>query len=466
MRALFFAAEILLLLASLKSLLFWVYLWQVKEYRLGRFWAEYGSVKKLLRFWLGAGGKALKKPRFTAKATLMALIAFFPIFSVFGPSLFFLLPPFPVLPTRFYLAFLRFSIGMYLAVPVIVSLLAIVFKAPTYIAKEVLYRRAARKRREMKDLTVIGITGSYGKSSTKEFLAHILSRKFNVLKTPANVNTEAGIARFMLDYLLPRHQVFVAEIGAYRRGEIKKAARFLGPKIGILTGISEQHMALFGSLENTKRAKFELIESLPEDGFALFNGENPHTAALFEKWPGKKALYHASSLRPDLPRHYRLNLGAAVEAARYLGLNEEEISQTVEKLEPDERMISAFFGKSGAYVINDGYSENPDGVCAALDMLRDTKRNKKIVIMPCIIELGKAAPAVHHRIGAKIREIGATGIVTTPDNFDDIKRGTGGMARLISNPAKVIEAIKSDLGPDTAVLLEGRLPHIISDYDF
>lgn len=487
MRAAFFIAEVILLSLVLKALLFWTYLWQLKEYRLRRFWAEYGSPQKLVRFWLGAGGRAFRRPKSTAKSVFIILLAFVPIFSVFMPSLFFLLPPFPALPVRFYIVFLEFSLGVYLAMPFIIFALVILFKLPTRVAKEILYLRAGHMRRGMKELTVIGITGSYGKSSTKEFLAHILSCKFNVLKTPYNINTEAGIAKFMLRHLSPRHQIFVAEIGAYHRGEIKKAASFLRPQVGVLTGISEQHMALFGSLEHTKQAKFELVESLPTDGFAVFNGENSHTVALSQSWPGKKALYHSALLRPDLPPHYRLNLGAAVEVARYMGMSDEEIESAAKTLGADERMIKVFTGKSGTTVIRDAYSENPDGVQAALGMLGVSGEPKKIVIMPCIIELGAAAAKVHYKIGEKIAEIGAEAIITTPDNFTDIKRGgekrliassrspkatvapavgAGGQIRLLTKTTQVLEAIKQEAGSKTAILLEGRLPEAILNYDF
>mgnify|MGYP001582779508 CR=1 FL=1 len=466
MRYMFLTMEAALFLWTIKSLLFWAYLWQIKEYRLRRFWAEYGSPSKLVSFWIAGGGRAFRRPKFTLKSVLIMLLAFVPIFSVFMPSLFFLLPPFPVLPARFYITFLEFSLGVYFALPFIIFALVVMCKLPTRFAREILYIRARRMRERINDLVVIGITGSYGKSSTKEFLARILSRKFNVLKTPENVNTEAGIAKFMLRHLTPRHQVFVVEIGAYHKGEIKKAALFLRPQIGVITGISPQHMALFGSLEKTKQAKFELIESLPADGFAVFNGENAHTVLLAANWMGKKMLYHPSPLRSDLPPHYRLNLGAAVEAARYMGMNDEEIESAVKTLEADPRMIKVFTGKSGVMVISDAYSENPDGVLAALDMLGASGKPKKIVIMPCLIELGAAAAGAHHKIGEKIAEIGAEAVITTPDNFRDVEQGSGKKAKLITKTADVIAVLKRETGPETAILLEGRLPEAILNYDF
>jgi len=143
---------------------------------------------------------------------------------------------------------------------------------------------------------VIGITGSYGKSSTKEFLATILSAKYKVCKTSANRNSEIGVAETVLRELKPEHEIFIVEMGAYRTGEIKAICDIVHPTIGVLTAVSEQHLALFGSLEATKKAKYELIEALPENGIAIFNADNRATRELAEQTLKPKRLY--STERP------------------------------------------------------------------------------------------------------------------------------------------------------------------------
>src|SRR5262249_23934960 len=142
---------------------------------------------------------------------------------------------------------------------------------------------AARKLRQRSDLIVVGITGSYGKTSTKEFLSTLLGARYRVLKTAASVNTPVGIARTVLRGLQADHQVIVVEMGRYVPGNIRDLARLARPRIGILTAIGEQHLERFGSVENIARTKYELIQALPADGLAVFNADNARCRDLARK---------------------------------------------------------------------------------------------------------------------------------------------------------------------------------------
>lgn len=435
----------------IKAVLFWVYLWQLKGYRLDRFWAEFGQPKKILKFWFFSGGRKFWKPVRTIKAILITLASLF-----IAISLLFSAVSRPV--------FILHCLLIYFLAPIVVAGAVFIFQIPTGFIKQLIFRQASRKIDSTKNLTVIGVTGSYGKSSTKEFIAQILARKFKVSKTPLNVNTEVGVAEFILKELPKDTQIFVVEMGAYKKGEIKRTSKIVKPKIGILTGISPQHLALFGSLENIKQAKFELIESLPPEGLAVFNGENKYTLELAQKWPGKKVIYcnHISFGDGSMPRHYRLNLNAAVEVAGYLGMTEGEIKEAVENIKREDNFIKSFVGLNGAWVINDTYSANPDGVLAALDYLAIQSQSTKIVVMPCLIELGEAASKVHQAIGRKIKEVCDWAIITTSAYFEDIKKEAGDKAILMENSSQVREFLRQKLNSGWVVLLEGRIaPDII-----
>ena len=141
-------------------------------------------------------------------------------------------------------------------------------------------RRANKLLKQMPNLKVIGITGSYGKTSTKYILSTILSQKFNVLKTPKSFNTRMGIAKTINDELKPTHQIFVCEMGADEPGEINQLCDFVHPDMGIITSIGEQHLETFGSLENIKKTKFELVDSLSEDGVAFLNYEDENVRSV------------------------------------------------------------------------------------------------------------------------------------------------------------------------------------------
>ncbi|MBI4160183.1 hypothetical protein HY504_03375 [Candidatus Wolfebacteria bacterium] len=470
-----------LFLIILKSILFWIYLWQIKEYRLDRFLAEYGSREKIGRFWLWSGGRTLRRPRFTLKATFL----FFVSLATFVSVLF--LPSYVFLPATLSLeltAFIHFFI-FYFLIPLIVALAVFILKIPTNLMKAALYRRVTRKREGLTNLLVIGITGSYGKSSTKEFVAQILTHKFKVIKTPDNVNTEIGIANWFLNAPTAGAEIAVVEMGAYTRGEIKRSCEFMRPHIGILTGISEQHLALFGSLDNIKKAKFELVEDLARrktpvalrgrsvEPLALFNGEDPAVLELAKAWTGKGIIYRYPAQGPERkgwPRHYAVNLEAAIEIAQYLGITDMEIGEAIKKIKFTERMIRVKTAANGTLVIEDTYSANPDGVLAALDYLREQDRKHKIVIMPSLIELGAAAAAVHERIGVKIFAACDLAIITTPEHFEGIRRGAGTKAVLETEPAGVRRAMERfmdrKLHRETVMLLEGRLnPEIVKVVD-
>ena len=136
-------------------------------------------------------------------------------------------------------------------------------------------RKAINKLKNMNNLKVVGITGSYGKTSSKNILSDILNVKYNALATPKNLNTYYGLMMTINNNLDKFTDIFIAEMGAYVRGEIKGLCNFVKPKYGILTTIGTAHLESFGSEENIISAKFELIESLPKDGIAVLNGDDP-----------------------------------------------------------------------------------------------------------------------------------------------------------------------------------------------
>ena len=155
--------------------------------------------------------------------------------------------------------------------PLIISSIVLAIEPIFYFQKKRIIKRAAEKMRGLKKVKVIGITGSYGKTSTKEFLYTILSQKYKVVKTEGNNNTNIGVAYTVLNKVSDEYDYFICEMGAYKIGEIKEMCEIVKPGIGILTGINNQHIDLFGSQENIIKGKFELIEALPEEGLAVLN---------------------------------------------------------------------------------------------------------------------------------------------------------------------------------------------------
>ena len=228
------------------------------------------------------------------------------------------------------------------------------------------------------------------------------------------------------------------------------------PKIGILTGINEQHLSTFGSLGNIINAKFELIENLPKNGIAFFNAKNKYCLELYQKCKIKKFLYGQKAEFSE-----EENILGAMAVAKELGMTEEEISKSVEENEIKFGGIKI----NGLNIIDATYSANPDSVISHLKYLKSWP-GKKIIIMPCLIELGSASKEVHQRIGRKIAEVCDLAIITTEDYFEEIKKGAisheSGVREsrilFLAKPKEIFEKIKAFSQAGDVVLLESRVP--------
>ncbi len=491
----FYVLAIFWFIRTTKSLLFWLYLWQLKEYHLGRFLDHFQTEK--------GKGLLLNKLLFLKIVLVLFLFYYFFLFPFeirifaillfpvllallyFGEICFIFKNLFhrrlkgPVLTKKtavlistglivqiLFLYFLFQDIGIYylerfafgllvfdILTPVIVSAIVLFSQPLTVLLRNQIIKKAERKRREFKNLLVIGITGSYGKTSTKEFLAAILAERFKTLKTKENQNSEMGISQCILQELKPEHEIFICEMGAYNRGGIKLLCDIVKPKIGIITGVNEQHLATFGSMENLLSAEGgkEMIDSLPKDGVVFFNAKNKYCQELYQKTGIKKFLYGQEAKFPGGE-----NIEGVRVVARELGMNEEEISRAVEKIENKWPGIKIKKRANGLNIIDASYSANPTGVMAHLDYLK-TWPGRKIIIMPCLIELGSASKRVHQEIGKKIGEVCDLAIIITKDRFKEIKQGAPG-ALFIENPKEILEKIKNFCKKGDIILLEGRVP--------
>lgn len=506
---------LLWLIIFTKKLFFWVYLWQLKEYHIGRFidhFRTYKGKKLIFNYLLPVKILALSGMIFAARRGFTELkfdLVYFTAIIFFAEALFALKSFWqktfkkPVLTQKiavilstgfslailliFFLFLLEFKLTKFTAslllldilIPIGFSFLVLAFQPLAVILRNRLIKRAKMRRAYFKNLLVVGITGSYGKTSTKEFLYTILSEKFNgstgspqrVLKTKEHQNSEVGISECILDELTSEHQIFIVEMGAYNRGGIKLLCDIAKPKIGILTGINEQHMATFGSQENIIKAKYELIESLPQDGVAFFNGKNKYCRELYEKTlrrgSGQAYLYGENA---NLGME---NFEGAKAVAKELGMTDDEIERASQKIDNKFPGIKIKDGVNGLKIIDATFSANPDSVITHLEYLK-TLSGKKVIVMPCLIELGKASKDVHRRIGQKIAEVCDLAIITTKDRFKEIQEGAfvevnpqqeRGLTStksadviFLEDPKKIFEKIKSATQIGDIVLLESRVP--------
>lgn len=355
--------------------------------------------------------------------------------------------------------------------------------------------RVARLIAARADLTVVGITGSMGKSSTKVFLTHLLEPDQPVRTTPSNTNTETGVADFILRSLTPEDRVLLVEMGAYRRGEIARLASLCRPRIGILTAIREQHLDLFGSRSALASAKGELLEALPADGVAIVNGDDPLCEAAARKTRARRIIRFGLGAESDVRAeeivvqsntldftlladgdsarvHVPLlgaqqipNLLAAVAAARTLGVPFIRLPERLAGLTPLPRTMELQHGRRGARVVDDSYTVNPDGVVAALEYFPHAREPRRIVVMTTMIELGPAARSAHRRVGDTLARVAPElVIITAPDFAADVmdaarERGFPADRFVVSaSVPDILKRLDPILNPETIVLLEGRIP--------
>ncbi len=475
----FYLLSSLWLVRTTKAVLFWFYLWQLKEYHIGRLLDHFRTEK---------GKKLIVNELNVSKIFLLILFPFYPVLVFFLILFIYIFESFkvaldilkrrlrrPVLTkkTVFLILMGLFTEGLIVFfvfsninnirlfafwllffdvfLPVIASLIVLLFQPFTVLMRNRVIQKAKEKRKRFANLLVIGITGSFGKTSTKEFLADILSLKYKVLKTKEHQNSEVGISQCILNDLKDEHEIFICEMGAYNKGGIKLLCDIAMPKIGILTGINEQHMATFGSQENIIKGKYELIESLPEDGVAFFNAKNKYCLELYDKTNIKKFLYGQEAKFAGGE-----NILGAVAVARELEVPEDEIFRFVEKVDKVPG-VQIKKGINGLTVIDSTYSANPDGVMANLEYLKSFS-GKKVIVMPCLIELGRASKEVHLRIGRKIGEVCDLAIITTKDRLKEIKEGAGDKAVFIPDAKDIFKKIESFCRGGDVILLQSRVP--------
>ncbi|WP_422447162.1 UDP-N-acetylmuramoyl-tripeptide--D-alanyl-D-alanine ligase [Thermoanaerobacterium sp. DL9XJH110] len=294
------------------------------------------------------------------------------------------------------------------------------------------FRSAQNKIKGMKNLKVIGITGSYGKTSTKHFIATILSEKYNTLMTPESYNTPMGVTRVIREQLNETHQIFVCEMGARNRGDIKTLCRLAKPSIGVLTAIGPQHLETFKTLDNVAGTKFELIESLPPGGLAIMNGDNEHCRKLAGRSKVETLLYGFETPDKDfyiraedvknsreglsfkvrvkggpefdcsarlLGRHNVSNLLAAIAVALRLGLSVEQIREGLRKIKPVPHRLQILDTGNGVTVIDDAFNSNPVGAREALECVKEMEGGKRIVVTPGMVELGEVEYEENKKLG-------------------------------------------------------------------
>jgi len=345
-----------------------------------------------------------------------------------------------------------------------------------------------RHHRSQFAIPVVGITGSVGKTTTKEMIAAVLARRFEVFRTPGNLNSEVGLPVALMD-LSAKHETAVLEMGMRALGEIDYLVSIAQPTVGVVTNVGPTHLELLGSLANIARAKSELVRGLPAGGTAVLNADDPRVVDMAGVAPGRVWFYgftaanrgdfwvtaadvrrdgeagqrftlHTSAGRAEayLPapgQHSVLNAMAAVAVGLDLGLTLQEAAAGIADYVPSGSRMRIIH-LQGIRILDDTYNAAPASVSASLGVMREIAgvEGRCIAVLGSMFELGTAAEEGHRQVGTEAARL-ADRVLTTGDLARHIAAAAGAKATHYAEKNQVVTALHDMLHQGDTVLVKG-----------
>lgn len=346
-------------------------------------------------------------------------------------------------------------------------------------------QRLANRVRRVWGGRVIGVTGSAGKTTTKECVAAVLAKKFGVLKTTGNLNNHFGVPLQLLR-LEPQHEIAVLEMGMNHAGEITALAKIAEPNWGVVSNVAPVHLEFFpDGIDGIARAKFELVAALPPNGFAILNGDDERVAA-FARGMGERALLYGTNprayvradeireagldgtrfvlavedLRRDIHlhligRHNVLNALAAISVGLLSDIDIDTCCAAVEEMRPTEKR-GRVLEWHGARLIDDTYNSNPKALASMVDALRQTPAARRFVIAGEMLELGPEGASLHRIAGEQMAGLdGVVGVRGLASELVEGARAKGVTAEFVESPGEASVWLEQNLRKGDVVLLKG-----------
>lgn len=340
-------------------------------------------------------------------------------------------------------------------------------------------------------LEVVGITGSLGKTTTKEVVAGVLGAHRRVLKSEGNLNSEIGLPMTVLNGLDRPYDIAVLEMAMYQLGDIRLLARLARPRVGVVTAVLPVHLERLGTIERIQQAKQELVEELPSNGLAVLNADDPRVAQMATATTARVMRYGVSDaaevraenissqglrgvqfdlLHAGQRRHVHLPLLgahsvhaalAASAVAHEEGFSLSDTAEALQRLSPTLRLL-VVDGINGSRVVDDSYNASPESVLAALNLLRELPGRRKIAVLGDMLELGSAEEASHRRVGNRAAAILDLLIVYGPRSKTTAAEArASGLApdRVFEADSheQIVERLREQLRPGDDVLVKGSL---------
>ena len=364
---------------------------------------------------------------------------------------------------------------------------------------ELYFRDARKKLAARQDLIKIGITGSFGKTSVKVLLGTLLSERFQVLTTPASFNTPMGLTRIIREKLEPAHQIFLAEMGARHRGDIRELCRLVHPDYGVLTSVGAQHLDTFGSLEAITETKYDLIRAIPESGIRFFPDDGGICRRLYDQTSGDKRLVSLKA-NPDadvwaedtrvsargsafticsredradcetrlLGEHNIQNLLLAASVCLALGMDLKEISRGIARVKPVEHRLQLIDSLGGITLIDDAFNSNPAGASRALNVLKAFPK-QRMIVTPGMVELGDREAEFNRAFGEEMADCADVAILVGPKHTAPIREGLRGRGfpeaaiHTVNSLNEAADLMRRLAKPGDTVLFENDLPDNYSE---
>ena len=349
------------------------------------------------------------------------------------------------------------------------------------------YLKEAKEKIKQINPIIIGITGSYGKTSTKHILYHILSSIAPTLSTPGNVNTPMGITKIIREKLKPEHKYFIVEMGAYGKDSIKRLCDLTPPHHGIITAIGHAHFERFKNINTVAQAKFELANAVTY-GFVIVNGDAINNDLLL-KYGNKTTVVHSHDIKqnnnglqfdlhfedqthtialPLFGTHHASNASLCFALLYKMGINTDTITAALKSTPQIQHRLEVMANKTGSIIIDDAYNSNPTGFTAALDVLKLLKKKdgRVIIVTPGMVELGDLHDEKHFEVGVKSAEIADYVLVILPNRIKSFIQGFNSIAKStqklltfdsFSTAKKWVDA---NLQQDDVILYENDLPDL------
>ena len=365
-------------------------------------------------------------------------------------------------------------------------------------------KRAKHRLAEVNPL-VIGITGSFGKTTTKACVNAVAELRGGSYATPASFNSYLGVVRAINEGLTSRHRTFIAEMGAYRPGDIAELCELVNPSIGVLTAIGPAHLERFGSIDAIESAKGELAESLPADGTYVTTADDARCVRTAERTDARVILFSTAGVagRRDhrgghvhggghhplhdppphragaeevtvrshlLGRHNVANLLAAAAVGEAMGLPLDAIGRALARVTPPAHRLAPILNRqAGIVVIDDAYNSNPVGAAAALEVLASHQAERRLLVTPGMVELGDREEAENERFGTQAAGVCDLVVLVGEERSRPIRDGLDAAAfpasriHVVANSSEAQELLARTTKRGDVILFENDLPDLYAE---